>query len=63
MVGVKNPLASAGDTSDAGSIPGSSGRSPEVENGKTLKHSFLENSMDRGAYGLQPVDSQGVGHD
>ena len=59
---VKNVPANAGDTGNVSSIPGS-GRSPEVENGKTLKHSCLENSMDRGAYGLQPVDSQGVGHD
>ena len=59
---VKNVPANAGDTGNVSSTPGS-GRYPEVENGKTLKHSFLENSMDRGAYGLQPVDSQGVGHD
>ena len=31
---VKNPLANAGDTRDAGSIPGS-GRFPEEENGNT----------------------------
>ena len=41
---VKNPPASAGDV---GSIPGS-GRSPGVENGNTLQHSGLENSMGRG---------------
>ena len=42
-----NPPASAGDTRDVGSIPGS-GRSPEVENGHPLQHSCLENAMDRG---------------
>ena len=46
---VKNPLASAGDTSDAGSIPGSSGRSPEVENGSPVQYPCLENSLDKGA--------------
>ena len=44
---IKNPLASAGDPRDAGSIP-ESGRSLEVENGNPLQYSCLENSMDRG---------------
>ena len=44
---VKNPLTNAGDTRDAGSIPGS-GRSPGV--GNPLQSSCLENSMDRGAW-------------
>ena len=39
---------SAGDTGDAGSIPGS-GRSPGGRNGNTLQYSFLENPTDRGA--------------
>ena len=37
----------AGDTRDAGSIPGS-GRSPEEGHGKPLQYSCLENPMDRG---------------
>ena len=44
---VKNPLA--GDTGDAGLIPGS-GRSPRVANNNPLRCSFLENHMDRGAW-------------
>ena len=43
---VNYPPASAGD---ADSIPGS-GRSPGVGNGNPLLYSFLENSMDRGAW-------------
>ena len=45
----KNPPASAGDSGDTGSIPGS-GRSPEEGNGNPLQYSCLENSMDRGAW-------------
>ena len=44
----KNPLASAGDPGDTGSIPGS-GRSPGEGNGSSLQCSCLENPMDRGA--------------
>ena len=46
---VKIPPASAGDTRDMGSIPGS-GRSPGGGNGNPLQYSCLKNSMDRGAY-------------
>ena len=48
---VKNPLASAEDPRDVGSIPGS-GRSPGVGNGNPLQYSYfcLENSMDRRAW-------------
>ena len=46
---VKSPFASAGDTEDAGLIPGS-GRCPEVGNGNPLQYSCLENSMDRRAW-------------
>ena len=46
---VKNPLSSAGDTGDVGSIPGS-GRSPGEGNGNPLQYSCLENPMDRGAW-------------
>ena len=46
---VKNPLASAGDARDVGSIPGT-GRSLRVGNGNPLQYSCLENSMNRGAW-------------
>ena len=67
---LKNPAANAGDVRDMGSIPGS-GRSPGEENGRKipgeengnpLQYSCLENPMDRGAWGLQSVGSQKVGH-
>ena len=45
---VKNPPASVGDRSDAGSIPGS-GRPPGGGHGNPLQYSCLENPMDRGA--------------
>ena len=44
---VKNLLASAGNTRDVGSIPGS-GRSPGEGNGYPLQYSCLETSMKRG---------------
>ena len=46
---VKNLPANAGDTRDAGSIPGL-GRSPGVRNANPLQYSCLENSIDRGAW-------------
>ena len=46
---VKNLPASAGDTGDAGSVPGL-GRSPGEGNGNPLQHSCLENPMDRGTW-------------
>ena len=45
---IKNPSASEGDTRDAVSIPGS-GKFPGVGSGNPLQHSYLKNSMDRGA--------------
>ena len=42
-------LANAGDTRDAGSIPGL-GRSPGGRNGNPLQYSCLGNPMDRGAW-------------
>ena len=45
---VKNQPANAGDTGDAGSIPGSR-RSPGEGNGNPLPYSCLENPIDRGA--------------
>ena len=44
---VKNSPANAGDSGDAGSIPGL-GKSPGVANGSSLQYSYLENSMGRG---------------
>ena len=45
---VKNAPTNAGDSGNAGSIPGS-GRFPGVGNGKPLQYSGLDNPMDRGA--------------
>ena len=45
----KNPPANAGDTREAGLIPGS-GRSPGGGNGNPLQYSSLENPTDRGAW-------------
>ena len=47
-LGVKNPLASAGEVRDLGSLPGS-GRSPGGGHGDPLQYSCLENPMERGA--------------
>ena len=47
---VKNPSANAGDAGDSGSISGS-GRSLGIGNGNPLQYSFMENSMDQGAWG------------
>ena len=44
----REPTWHAGDTEDAGSIPGL-GRSPGEGNGNPLQVSCLENVMDRGA--------------
>ena len=46
---VKNLPTNAGNTRDAGSIPGSGG-SPGVLNGQPLQYSCLENFVDRGAW-------------
>ena len=60
---VNSPPASAGDTRNKGSIPGS-GRSPGsgIGNGNPLQYSCLENSMDRGLWQLHFMGSQRVGH-
>ena len=58
---VKNPLATAGDIKDPGSIPGW-GRSPGKGNGNPLQYSCLENSMDRGAWQATVHGSQRVRH-
>ena len=66
---VKNLPTNAGDIRDAGLIPGL-GRSPGEGNGNPLQYSYLENSMDRGAwwatvYGiikeLDPTDQLSTG--
>ena len=54
---IKNPPAKAGDTRDAGSIPGS-GRSLGGGNGNLLRILVQKSSMDRGAHsGLQSMES------
>ena len=58
---VKNLPASAEDARVMGSAPGS-GRSPGVGNGTPLQFSCLENSMDRGAWWVQCVGLQRIGH-
>ena len=45
----KEPPANARDVRVAGSIPGL-GRSPGGGHGNPLQYSYLENSMDRGAW-------------
>ena len=45
----KEPIASAGDVRDTGSVPGT-GRSPGGGHGNALQYSCLEKSMDRGAW-------------
>ena len=56
---VKNPAANEKDAGDAGLIPGSEW-SPQVRNTSPLKHSCLENSIERGACGAAV---HRVGHD
>ena len=59
---VKNLPASAGHARDVGLIPGP-GRSPGIGNDNPLQYSYLENSRDRGAWRLQSMGLQKVGHD
>ena len=62
---VKKLPSKAGDTGDAGSVPGW-GRSSGGGNGNPLQYSCLENPMDKGAKepsGLQSIGSQRVRHD
>ena len=56
---VKNLLANAGDVD---SIPGL-GRSPGEGNGNSLQYSYLEISMDRGAWWALVHEVARVGHD
>ena len=54
-------MASAGDAGDPASIPGS-GISPGEGNGSPLQYSYLENSIDRGAWWATAVGLQRVEH-
>ena len=47
---------------DLGSVPGW-GRPPGEGNGNPFQYSYLDDSMDRGAGGLQSVGLQRVGQD
>ena len=59
----KNLPANAGvDVRDSGSIPGS-GKSPRVGNGNPLQYSYLQNSMDRGAWQATVHEVSKMGHD
>ena len=49
VLAVKNPPANAGDTRDAGLMPGL-GRSPGGGNGNPLQNPCLEDPTDRGAW-------------
>ena len=60
--GGKEATCQLGDIRDVCSIPGS-GRSPGEEYGNPLQYSCLENPTDRGAWWLQSMGSQRVGHD
>ena len=53
---------SAHNAGDPGSIPGL-GSSPGEGNGNPVQYSFLENSMDRGAWKIQSTGVQRVRHD
>ena len=62
---VKNPPANAGDTTEAGSVPGLG--SPGGGHGNPLQYSCLENPMDRIPWtgepgGLQSTGSKRVRH-
>ena len=59
---VKNLPASVGDIRDINSIPGL-GRCPGGGHGKSLQYSYLENSMDGGAWWATVYRSQRVEHD
>ena len=59
---VKNLPANAGNTGDAGLIPGL-GRFPGEGNGNLLQYSSLENSMDSGAWWATVHGIAELGHD
>ena len=57
----KKSTYNAGDTGDAGSIPGLR-RSPGRGNGSPLQYSCLKSPMEEEPGGLQSKESQRVGH-
>ena len=59
---VKNVPANARDAGDDGLISGL-GRHPGEGKGNPLQYSCLENPTNRGAWGLQSIGLQIVGHD
>ena len=59
---VKKLPANEGDARDTDLIPGL-GKSPGGGHSNSLQYSCLENPMDRGAWQLQSMGSQRVGHD
>ena len=59
---VKELPANEGDAKDTDLIPGL-GKSPGGGHSNSLQYSCLENPMDRGAWQLQSMGSQRVGHD
>ena len=59
---VKNLPANAGDSRDAGLIPGS-GRSSGAGNGNLLQYSCLENPMDREAWQAKVYGVERIRHD
>ena len=59
---VKNPIASAGDVTVTGLIPGSE-RSPGRGHGNPFQYSCLEDPMDRGAWRAAIHGVTGVRHD
>ena len=59
---VKNLPANAGDSRDAGLIPGS-GRSSGVGNGNLLQYACLENPMDREAWQATVFGVERIRHD
>ena len=58
----KESACNAGDTGDAGLIPGL-GRSPGEGNGNPLHYTYLENPMGRGAWQARVQSVARVGHD
>ena len=58
----KESACNAGELRNMGSIP-ELGRSPGGGHGNPLQYSCLENSVERGACGLQFIGSQTVRHD
>ena len=55
-------IESSCNAGDLGSIPGL-GRSPGGGHGNPLQYSCLENPMDGGAWWVQSMGSERVGHD